>query len=159
MKNKTYIKLFAGLGNQIFQYIYGLYNELNKKKVIYILSKSKNDITEIFDLKDIKIFAPQGKLKNLRLLLKKIWAKYIIRSYETGFYQEVRFVDYVNEKVDISKVLKFKNIEKYNKTKVYESIKKNDNSISIHIRGGDYLTAQDTYGGICTAEYYKKAID
>ena len=159
MKQMTYIKLFAGLGNQIFQYIYGLYNELNRKKVIYILSKSKNDITEIFDLKDIKIFAPQGKLKKLRLLLKKIWAKYIIRSYETGFYQEVRFVDCVNEKLDISKVLKFKNIEKYNKTKVYESIKKNDNSISIHIRGGDYLTAQDTYGGICTAEYYKKAID
>lgn len=32
------------------------------------------------------------------------------------------------------------------------------NSISIHIRMGDYLSNSDLYGGICTVEYYREAI-
>lgn len=30
--------------------------------------------------------------------------------------------------------------------------------MSIHIRRGDYLTFSTIYGGICTIEYYKKAV-
>lgn len=32
-------------------------------------------------------------------------------------------------------------------------------SVSIHIRRGDYLQAEDVYGGICTDAYYNKAIE
>jgi len=37
---------------------------------------------------------------------------------------------------------------------------RNSNSVSIHIRRGDYLTAENQamFGGICTEEYYEKAI-
>lgn len=36
-----------------------------------------------------------------------------------------------------------------------------EESVSLHIRRGDYLTPgiRETYGGICTDEYYQKAID
>lgn len=37
---------------------------------------------------------------------------------------------------------------------------KQENSVSVHVRRGDYLLAknENVYGGICTEEYYKKAI-
>ena len=56
---KTYIKLFAGLGNQIFQYCYGLLKQIEGYDVHYILSKTHNkngncyDIPEVFTLFDI----------------------------------------------------------------------------------------------------------
>lgn len=40
---------------------------------------------------------------------------------------------------------------------LYDAGKKN--TVSIHIRRGDYLTTADVYGGICTVEYYRKAIE
>ena len=44
-------------------------------------------------------------------------------------------------------------------TKIYNDIK-NSESVSLHIRRGDYLAPgiAETYGGICTDEYYDKAI-
>lgn len=35
---------------------------------------------------------------------------------------------------------------------------KNKTAVSVHIRRGDYLDNNEVYGGICTEEYYKKAI-
>ncbi len=31
-------------------------------------------------------------------------------------------------------------------------------SVSMHIRRGDYLNRQDIYGGICTEDYYRRAM-
>ena len=42
--------------------------------------------------------------------------------------------------------------------KTYEEQMQNTNSVSLHIRRGDYLTVSDVYGGICTPEYYEKAM-
>ena len=43
--------------------------------------------------------------------------------------------------------------------KLYEEKIRNSNSVCMHIRRGDYLTVSEVYGGICTPEYYGKAMN
>lgn len=166
---KTYIKIFAGLGNQIFQYCHGLYQESHGKKTAYILSKTFrngvcNDLPEIFTLSGLNgspcrnILAPSEPLKQPKLILLKIWAKYFVRSYETGFYQWADHIAHIDSIKPLRECLRFTREEQYAQTDVYHQIESCASPVSIHIRGGDYLTAAGTYGGICTAEYYRKAI-
>lgn len=166
----TYIKLFAGLGNQIFQYCYGLLKQIEGVNIHYILTKTYDksgncyDIPEVFDLFDINgkpaknIFSPEKFLPKTRINAKKVFAKYIIKSYETGFYQKADYIEKVTASRDIHEFLAFKNENKYRNTDIYKRIEECKNSVSLHIRGGDYLGEGSPYSGICTNEYYKKAI-
>ena len=170
MYKKTYIKIFAGLGNQIFQYFYGLLQQKNKWNVNYILNKTydkngkSHDLTEVFNLFDLygnpasNIFAPEGILSRPRINAQKAFAKYIIRSYQTGFYQKAEYIEELTRDCSIHHFLKFKNEEIYIKTESFKHIAQCKIPVSIHIRGGDYLSDGSPYSGICTEEYYKKAI-
>ena len=40
----------------------------------------------------------------------------------------------------------------------YKKQMEESNSVSLHIRRGDYLEVGDVYGGICTPQYYEKAM-
>lgn len=167
---KTYIKLFAGLGNQIFQYCYGLLKQIEGYNVHFILSKTydKNgncyDIPEVFTLFDMNgdpaknIFAPVGVGTKSRILIKKVWAKFIIRSYETGFYQKSKYIESITSIKNIHEFLVFTNENEYKETETYKKITQSKTPVSIHIRGGDYLGDGSPFSGICTEEYYKKAI-
>ena len=69
---KAYIKLFAGLGNQLFQYAYGQYLVQQGYTVRYILNRSSFDLLSVFTLtpqERVTVFAPEGKFKNLFLFL------------------------------------------------------------------------------------------
>ncbi|MBR3839973.1 MAG: YbaB/EbfC family nucleoid-associated protein, partial [Erysipelotrichales bacterium] len=43
----------------------------------------------------------------------------------------------------------------------YEETMRNENSVAIHVRAGDYLSPQyiNQYGNICTLDYYRNSID
>ncbi|MCR5614449.1 alpha-1,2-fucosyltransferase [Treponema sp.] len=166
-----YIKIYAGLGNQIFQYCYGLLLQKQGHNVKYILSKTYDkdgrcfDLPEVFDLYNLKgtiaknIFAPEGAFKNLRLTAKKIWAKYILHSYQTGFYQKAEYIESLVKDTNIYSFIKFKNAQTYMQSQNYKQIKACKNSVSLHIRGGDYLAKDSPFTGICTPEYYTNAIN
>ncbi|MDR0833733.1 MAG: alpha-1,2-fucosyltransferase [Candidatus Symbiothrix sp.] len=83
-----------------------------------------------------------------------------INFYYAGWHSEKYFLPIEEE---IIRTFKF-NIDNKNNTpqfKFYENeIKQNNNSVSIHIRRGDYLTTGGYYQftGVATLEYYQKAI-
>ena len=70
----------------------------------------------------------------------------------------VYFMDFREYQRNIESIT-FKNIELSEEMIKYKEAMENSNSVSVHIRRGDYLNPenQTIYGGICTEEYYEKA--
>ncbi len=152
-----YIKIYAGIGNQLFQYAHGLFLMQQGVRVRFILNRNFSkktffDLPEVFNIDKHLFTIPRSKLS---LLIAKFYAKYINRNWDTGYYQEYRFP----ESVDISNFA-FAHEQLLSQAS-YTSQIKSCESISIHIRGGDYLRTQEyaEYGNICTKEYYEKAIE
>lgn len=78
--------------------------------------------------------------------------------YFCGYFQSAK---YFNNLKHISSIFKFKEETISQQSKEILSLITQCNSISIHIRRGDYISEnnKNLYGGICTKEYYQKAID
>lgn len=74
-----------------------------------------------------------------------------------GYFQSVK---YFRNLKHISSIFKFKveTLSKHSKEILFQITQ--CNAISIHIRRGDYISEnnKNLYGGICTTEYYQKAI-
>lgn len=72
-----------------------------------------------------------------------------------GYWQSFRYVEFVRNEL----VRDFQFREKEDKAfqKIRNQIK-SQNTVSVHIRRGDYLRYDALYGGICTDTYYGKAI-
>lgn len=73
-----------------------------------------------------------------------------------GYWQSYLYFDSIKEL--IKDEFEFRYVE--NKLQLLmEYLFNMPNSISLHVRRGDYLKASDTYGGICTYDYYKRAVE
>ena len=79
------------------------------------------------------------------------------RAYLVGWWQSEKYFASIKEKVKEAFV--FRSMELSEKMQNYEKQMKESNSVSIHIRRGDYLQVDEVYGGICTDEYYAKAME
>lgn len=149
----TYIKIFAGLCNRLFQYSYGKYLLTQGKSVKFISADDGNtDILDVMELgEDEKLFYTNSKNTKLFVNLLKARVKYITRNYKIGFYQDPLYSENIN--------FKFKNISLYEKDSITTKLSES-NSVSLHIRGGDYLdpSKAGSFIGICTKDYYIKAI-
>jgi hypothetical protein len=147
------IKLFAGLGNQLFQYSYGLHLRSEGQRVRFFATPGPGNLVDIFDLRDDSVVVMQG---HVLPTLRKAWAKYVQGSYETGFYQEARFA----ESALAGRSLDFIRRREYERSPLFEEARASG-SVAIHVRGGDTLSGQPgrSFGGICTAEYYAAALD
>lgn len=171
----------GGLGNQMFQYAFFL-SEFKKNKQIRIditLTKEQNQHNG-FELE--KVFNIKGQSNKLSFILFKITRKFpeIVhnllrielitdenisqytntqRCFYYGYWQNEHYFKSIEE--DIRSTFKF-NTSKISRetSNLLEKIKES-NSISLHIRRGDYLSKENNriYGNICTPQYYKKAIE
>lgn len=184
------LEMTGGLGNQMFQYsLYRKLMNLGKE--VYLdttFYRSKQGLRE-FELNSLKVPYEELSDKHVNQLrgygyqcsiMEKVAIKMhhhrlpsyydkidffqpeifdMDNIYLRGYWQnENYFVDIKNE---IKKLLLVRPLMNKKKMNIEESIKEQDNTISIHVRRGDYLNQknQNVYGGICTAEYYNKACE
>lgn len=157
------IKIKGGLGNQLFQYAYGRNLELVGEKVIFDNSffngaKAKIDTARNFKLDNYNIetkaeFSPKNHpfLNTLSKIKRKLGLK-----HEEFFQSEKYFIDHKNQ---ILKEFTLKNPLSASSQIWQKQINDDVNSISIHIRRGDYVQDKNTnkFHGTCDIEYYKKA--
>jgi hypothetical protein len=186
MKNTVIIKFWGGLGNQMFQYCllkryettynvladiseyseYKMYNGFELEKIFDIQvkkcsNKEKNKLSnsgnfilkkikrKIFGRKNFEICETEGEFCNEIFNLDPNKNYYI-----DGYWQDLRYFN--EEESQIINYFNFTMIDEKN----IDIIKKMNkhNSVSIHIRRGDYIN-NSIYEDICTLAYYNKAIE
>lgn len=183
MKKRNYIlvRLKGGLGNQLFQY-YTAYNLAKDKnyRLVLDICNLKNDDLRNFTLQHLNI--------NCHIIRSNLYRKLFIlfnsirecslpffhnETIEYSFDKNIKNIDrsiilngyYQNEEY----FLKINHEIKNNFYSLREKIKnnnildmmKNNNSVAIHIRRGDYITNISTYEkhGACDLNFYKQAIN
>ncbi len=91
-----------------------------------------------------------------RILKSKSSSLYL----RSGYWQSYRYFDKYQD--SIRKSFSFKKEVCLQNKVMAEKIMKSDNSVSVHVRRGDYNTnpeLKNLYGEICTLDYYLKSID
>lgn len=160
----------GGLGNQIFQYAYykAMLQSNPHLRCLYPMAKSHNgfELSRWFDvtLNDASFFqkamyeiARRLQGKSLMGRIKMIADKDVDiaddKYFAVGYIQTQRFLQ--------DDFIRFKDLELSTENRAYCRLLETTDSIAIHVRRGDYLQEpyRDIYGGICTDEYYRKALD
>ncbi len=187
MENNTHIVRFmGGLGNQLFEYaLYKTFIEMGFDT--YADTSAFNNRKEIrnnqlgyfgVELRE----APKKFIKKMYCSPQNTVAKAIIKrcgkrtyyrqrelyydplikaapcGYFDGYWQSYKYFEDYNEAV--LKSIDLRLIASMNKdVKEMESLLSDDNSVSVHVRLGDYLDNPQMYGNICTLHYYEKAME
>ncbi len=160
MSNPTVIPITGGLGNQLFQYVHGRKLEIiDKKEVVFdtsffINSRSKKDTPRPFLLDRFNI-NPEAKFSpNPKNRITKFFKKVI--SKITGNYPLFQSEKYFAEIKDtILQELTLKNPLSTQTQNIVNNIKLQTNSVSLHIRRGDYVN--NKHHQLCDLEYYYHA--
>jgi hypothetical protein len=185
------VRLMGGLGNQLFQYAFARALSIEKNVELKLDLNFLNDKTfkENFTYRDFELdkfnlefkFATKfeiNKFSNSRfnnllckLSLKKNNVYLNERTYNhqnvkvlndiylDGYWQSELYFE--NYKKIIIKDLKFKDVNKVNNSFYENYLYNNQNTVSVHIRRGDYVQNLNinAYHGTCDTEYYNKAIN
>lgn len=161
----------SGLGNQVFYYLLCLYlKEKHPKEEIYgfynpewLKTHSGLELDYAFEVK----LPPQTAWSKIVTNFARIGSKFVkgLRVTDNNFSEDAFFYDgYWQDKkffLDNVRNIQFRERPLSERNKELLDMIQNSESISIHIRRGDYLASenQNQYGGICTLDYYQKAIE
>lgn len=173
------VSIAGGLGNQMFQYAFHLALKNKEPKIKNYFFIAKYNTHNGYELKNVFGIGNSLLLNLFSGVVKKILnirghkiqdtdigtydhakMNQKVSTYYSGFWQSEKY--FYECSTDIRKKFSFKkdkisirNIELVN------SIKMKKNTISVHIRRGDYLSepgANKLLGGLCNLEYYENAI-
>ena len=174
------IKLMGGLGNQMFQYAYGLYLRHLGFEVYFDSSLYKSfEIHEGFALKNLNIkesdkmtgfsfnvankvafYIIGYKIKSLKIVThKNMYNTHISENiYHIGYFQSFKYFKGIESILKENFTIKTEKSEYFlSNSKKISSFK---NSISIHLRRGDYtLDRNIDYLGLCPLSYYYNALN
>lgn len=86
------------------------------------------------------------------------YIKSVKNGYIEGFWQTEKYFE--DNRNDIKRIFTFRNVDN-DTLNYYLELIKSTNSVSLHIRRGDYLIDVNSkiFGGICNKEYYQAAMD
>ncbi len=161
----------GGLGNQIFQYAFYLYLKRQVKSKIYgyynknwLNGHNGLEIQNIFEIK-----LPKSSLFSnliaffIRLLNFFTKRNYFISSDQTVKMESIYFDGWWQDKKyyqGLGNWLTFRDFQLDEQNSCILEEITNSDSISVHIRRGDYLEDHfaQKYGNICTISYYNEAI-
>lgn len=164
------ITVRGGLGNQMFQYALSLkLHSLGVKVLLDLHVFDRVSMHNGYELEDIfRISADYSSSNPMKRLFYKL--KYpkkreysfafdseIEKSRDVildGYWQSERYFESIDEQ--LRKKLTFPPLVSEENINTLRKIEES-NSVSIHIRRGDYLSAPE-YQGICTLDYYQRAI-
>ncbi len=179
------IKIHSGLGNQMFQYAFGRAASLRLRCDLFLDTASfghmaPGDTPRSYELNVFNIQARIADEKNIKkyhttwyLFLKKLENKLnpekfhmfeekripkTCDSYSAGFWQtEKYFVDIADT---IRKDFTLAQPFSPESAKMESVITSSNNSVSLHIRRGDYVTNTSTtkHHGICSLSYYEEGL-
>lgn len=176
------VKLWGGLGNQLFQYAFGEYlSKLTGEQVLYVNKYGINDFCysliskfncNLIQHNTSKIFPFYFnffyRLSRKLLLIFPFLSKSIlvenINNHFTqdqisytlfdGYWQDLKFVFLNKEK--IKSAFKLQHYNFLNESEFYSVIMNCESSVAIHIRRTDFLTSK--HHEIVPIDYYTKAI-
>lgn len=162
----------SGLGNQIFFYLFCLYlqKKYPKEKIYGYYNKrwlKKHNGLEVAKVFDITL-PPNTWISNVvAWFCRKLNGIGFtgLKATDTAFTEKATYFDgYYHDKhyfQDFLGYLHFKQFELDKTNKELKSKIETSNSVAIHVRRGDYLLPEidRIFGGICTEEYYRKAIE
>ncbi len=179
------IRILGGLGNQMFQYAFYKSLKSSEKKLLDITDFSHYklhngfELERVFQLKDVE-YAKLSVIEDLsdckldflsRVKRKLVGRKktHIIESYLhfdekygnmknvyfDGYWQSEKYFKNIGE--EIRKEFIFPKFVEKDNIEILKKIE-STNSISIHIRRGDYLN-HPLYSNICSIKYYERAIN
>lgn len=177
------IELIGGLGNQMFQYALFLkLVSLGKNVKFDITTPQKQNLMLLEQYFNISLpIASKKEVEEMRdsslnffaRVRRKIWGskdriyvdklnevqKQIFEMddiYLSGYWQSEKYFSDIENQV--REVFSIKTeLSEYQK-EVFGEIKKTE-SVSVHLRRGDYLQLSDIYGNICTEKYYQNAME
>lgn len=135
--------------------VFDLEIDIASEKQIKNISYNQNGLIYRFFKKYLKIILskPTECYEGLHTMLLQS-SKINNNYYFVGFWQNEYYVNSIRD-ILIEKFDFKKEFNKRNKALLEEI--KNYDSVSIHVRRGDYVN-NSSLGGICTVEYYSKAI-
>ena len=164
------VSFSSGLGNQVFIYLLVLYLRSkypNEKIYGYYNPKwlKKHNGIEVQNVFNINL-PPATKFSNFVAYFIRATRKFIKGLEATdsnishnaifyrGFWQDKKFF------LDNVKKINYKTFELSHANKLLLEKIMSCDSVSLHVRRGDYLEAKHSYlySNICTSDYYKKAI-
>lgn len=180
------VQLSGGMGNQMFQYalylqlkalgrnvkiddrtayqnrnarplrleIFGVRYDTSTEEEMKCLTDSYGDLFSRIRRKLTGRKTAEYEEKSLRFdpeVLKKE------RAYLTGCWQSETYFADVRE--EVREAFTFRGLTLSPAMQQYEAQMQRTPSVSVHIRRGDYLKADEIYGGICTESYYARAME
>ena len=160
-RNKEIYLVQGGYGNRliIYSHIKNIRNN-SANNVSIIFHKNCNaNINE--PLKTINLSCPVNRKIDFlayysQVLLKRIGLKKYYSKYFESFFGKICVGYFQDKKFFSTELVRFNTYSKLEYTSSYSK-----DAIFIHIRRGDYYTNRfiKQYGGICTVDYYKNALD